>query len=45
MYKTNILARLHKDRLIEYDRAQKRARISPKGSAYVEREIIAPRIA
>jgi hypothetical protein len=44
MYKTNVLAKLHKDRLIEYDRAQKRVRISPKGSAYVEKEIIAPRI-
>jgi hypothetical protein len=44
MYKTNVLTKLHKDRLIEYDRAQKRARISPKGSAHVENEIIAPRI-
>jgi hypothetical protein len=44
MYKTNVLVKLHKDRLIEYDRTQKRARISPKGSAYVEKEIIAPRI-
>jgi hypothetical protein len=45
VYKTKVLTKLHKDRLIEYDKAQKRARISPKGSAHVEKEIIAPRIA
>jgi hypothetical protein len=44
MYKTKILAKLHKDRLVEYDKALKRARISPKGSAYVEKEIIVPRL-
>jgi hypothetical protein len=43
-YRTNVLEKLHKARLIEYDKAQKRARISPKGSGHVEKEIVAPRL-
>jgi hypothetical protein len=43
-YRTNVLVKLHAKRLIEYDKAEKRARISPKGSARVEKEIVAPRL-
>jgi hypothetical protein len=44
-YRSKVLTKLHRDRLIEYDKAQRRARISPKGSAYVEKEIVAPAVA
>jgi hypothetical protein len=43
-YRSKVLAKLHKDRLIEYNKVQKRARISPKGSAYVDKDIVAPRV-
>lgn len=42
-YRTRILAKLHKSRFIEFDRGEKRARISPKGSEHVQRSIVAPR--
>jgi hypothetical protein len=42
-YRANVLKKAHKARLIEYDDVGKRARISPKGSAHVELEIVAPR--
>jgi hypothetical protein len=44
MYRTRVLEKLHKARMVEYDNAGARARISPKGSAYVEAKIIAPRM-
>lgn len=44
LYRSNILARLHKARKIEYDKAGKRVHISPTGSAYVEETIIEPRM-
>ena len=44
MYRSNVLTRLHKVRKIEYDKANKRAHISPTGSEHVEKEIIAPRM-
>jgi hypothetical protein len=44
VYRGKVLGPLHKKRLIEYDKPQNRARISPKGSAYVEKEIVLPRI-
>jgi hypothetical protein len=44
LYRSNILAKLHKKRLIEYDKEGKRAKISPLGSSHVEKEIIGPRL-
>jgi hypothetical protein len=44
LYRSNILVKLHKKRLIEYDKVAKKAKISPLGSASVEKEIIAPRL-
>jgi hypothetical protein len=44
VYRSKVIAKLHKDRMIEYDKVGKRARISPKGSGYVEEEIVAPRL-
>jgi hypothetical protein len=44
IYRSNVLKRLHAARMIEYDKIQKRARISPKGSAHVEKKIVAPRL-
>jgi hypothetical protein len=44
MFRSNVLQRAHKARLIEYDKEAKRARISPKGSAHVEKDIVAPRM-
>jgi hypothetical protein len=40
MYRKNILEKLHKERLINYDRKAKTAKISPKGSSYVESVIL-----
>ncbi len=40
LFRANILRSLHKKRLIEYDEDQQKARISPSGSQYVERQII-----
>jgi hypothetical protein len=39
----SILLERHKGRLIEYDRVNKRAKISPKGGLYVEEELLATR--
>jgi hypothetical protein len=44
VYRAKVLMKLHKDRMIEFDRANARARISPKGARHVEEEIIAPRM-
>jgi hypothetical protein len=44
VYRSKVLGKLHKERLIEFERDQKRVRISPKGSAHVEAKIIAPRM-
>jgi hypothetical protein len=44
MYRKRVLEKLHKVRMMEFDKAGGRARISPKGSAYVEEKIIAPRM-
>jgi hypothetical protein len=44
VYRGKVIGKLHKERMIEYDKAGRRARISPKGSAYVEKEIVAPRL-
>jgi hypothetical protein len=44
VYRTTVLKKLHTARLVEYDKTQKRARISPKGSAHVEKKIVAPRL-
>jgi hypothetical protein len=43
MFRKNILCVLHKKRLIEYDAQQRRARISPLGSKYVEQQILKTR--
>jgi hypothetical protein len=43
-YKKNVLLKLHKARMLEYDQNANRARISPKGSAHVEEEILTPRL-
>jgi hypothetical protein len=43
-YRTNVLSKLHHDRKIEFDKLNERARISPRGSAHVEKEILAPRL-
>jgi hypothetical protein len=44
MYRKRVLEKLHKERMIEFDQAAARARISPKGGAYVEEKIIAPKM-
>jgi len=44
VYRSKVIGKLHKERMIEHDKAGKRARISPKGSGYVEKEIVAPRL-
>lgn len=43
MFRKNVLLGLHKKRLIEYDAAHHRARISPLGSQYVEKQILKTR--
>lgn len=42
-FRGNVLRKLHKSRLIEHDQAGQRARISPKGSDFVEKNILATR--
>ena len=42
MYRKRVLEKLHKTRMIEFDKKGARAHISPKGSAYVEDAIIGP---
>ncbi|NDA46125.1 MAG: hypothetical protein EBY21_02375 [Alphaproteobacteria bacterium] len=44
VYRSKVLKKLHDGRMIEYDKAQQRARISPKGSDHVEKKILAPRL-
>lgn len=44
VYRAKVLVKLHKARMIEFDKAGARAHISPKGSAHVEDKIIAPRV-
>jgi hypothetical protein len=44
MYRKRVLEKLHKERMIEFDKVAARARISPKGSVYVEDKIIAPKM-
>jgi len=44
VYRSKILVKLHKSRMIEFDKAGKRARISPKGSHHVTMKIIEPRL-
>jgi len=43
LFRNNILRALHKQRLIEYDVQQRRARISPLGSKRVDQEILKTR--
>ena len=43
VYRKTVLEKLHKERLIEFDKKNKRAKISPKGSAHVETEILSTR--
>jgi hypothetical protein len=38
-YRKNVMRRGHSARLLEYDEASRNARISPKGSRYVEESI------
>lgn len=44
VYRSKVLGKLHRDRMVEFERDKKRARISPKGSSYVETEIVASRM-
>jgi len=43
LFRSNILRALHKQRLIEYDSQERRARISPLGSKRVDQEILKTR--
>lgn len=43
LFRRNILEAFHKDRLIEYDAKQRRARISPLGLSQVEQQILKTR--
>jgi hypothetical protein len=43
-FRKNVLIKLHKARMLEYNQQDARARISPKGSAHVEKTILAPRL-
>lgn len=42
MFRSSVLTPLHKARLIEFDRAQGRARISPRGTKEVEETLLNP---
>lgn len=44
-YRNKVIGKLHQERMIEFDRVRGTARISPKGSSYVESQIVAPRMA
>ncbi len=44
VYRSKVLTKLHKARMIEFDKTNGRARISPKGAKYVEDDIIGPRM-
>jgi hypothetical protein len=43
VYRSKVIMKLHKARLIEYDKANKRAKISPKGNLYVEESVLRTR--
>jgi hypothetical protein len=43
VFRSKVLLALHKERLIEYDQTESRARISPLGSQAVERHILKTR--
>ncbi|MGB8278630.1 MAG: hypothetical protein WCF20_11960 [Methylovirgula sp.] len=43
MFRTRVLEPLHKKRLIEFDRSNSRAHISPQGSKFVSDKILKPR--
>lgn len=45
VFRKKLLIPLHKERIIEYDQAESRARISPIGLKYVEQQILRSRIA
>jgi hypothetical protein len=40
VYRAKVLSKLHKDRMIEYDKDRKQAKISPKGGKYVEDKLL-----
>lgn len=40
VYRSKVLMKLHKARLIEYDKVDKRAKISPTGSIHVEEHVL-----
>ena len=40
LYRRDVLARLHRGRLVEYDRENEMVAISPKGVAKVEAELL-----
>jgi hypothetical protein len=42
-FRADVLGRLHTARLLEHDKAGKRAKLSPKGSDHVEKKILATR--
>lgn len=42
VFRSKVLVPLHKERMIEYDMTQGRARISPRGAKEVEEEILEP---
>ncbi len=44
MYRTRVLEPLHRQRMIEFDKANAQARISPTGSNHVADKIIGPRL-
>lgn len=43
MFRKNVLEKLHRERLIEFDKKAGQAKISPKGSLHVESEILKTR--
>jgi len=43
MFRTRVLVPLHEQRLVEFDRANSRAHISPQGSKFVSDRILKPR--
>jgi hypothetical protein len=43
VYRAKVLNKLHRDRMIEYDKVKKQAKISPKGSKHVEETLLSSR--
>ena len=39
-YRSNVLRKAHKAKLVEYDEAARTVRLSPKGARYVEKNLI-----